>query len=104
MKKEMTLQNEMMAASSVGREIKKVVLRVRHSFMNNRLLNKISALYSLLLEQHLSNTDTLHILHVQIASACLLFPMDISLVLRFAFLIWTAIALYNCRYLHVSDE
>lgn len=60
-------------------------------------LRRFTMLYSNISGEPLTTGEALRILHAQIAGVALIFPCDMTLLLRFIFLIWFCLALWQCR-------
>jgi hypothetical protein len=104
MKKEIVLQRNMVATPSLSCRVKQLAQVARHKIMHNRLLDSVSGLYSRVMEQEITPAETLRILHVQLASSCLLLLGAVSLPVLSVLLCWTALALWQCRNLGRRGE
>ena len=75
--------------SIVAKLIKRVAME---RFGVKRRLSRLTRLFSLLIGEPLTTGDVLRIIHAGVALMALLFPADINLFLRVAFLIWFIVA------------
>ncbi len=89
-----TAAGEILSAlkKSLGKNLK--ILGFIEEFRPIRTLSRI---YSILLEEPVSPRQTLKLLHVQLAALCLVMPADMPLGLRALFLLWTGVALLQCK-------
>lgn len=87
-KKELTLN----AAAPARR-----TLHLSQRIENSRILLRLAALYSRLLEEPVTPRRTLRLLHAQLAALTLLMMGTPSLLLGMLLLAWTALAVWQCR-------
>ncbi len=59
--------------------------------------------YSKIMGEPISTKFAAHLLHAQTALAAVVFPFEMPLVLRFAFLLWAGMALFFCKVLNSFD-
>lgn len=62
-----------------------------------RCVKQLADLYSRLLEEPVSPRRTLKFLHAQVAVLALIFPMSFPFGPRLIFLVWAALAVWQCR-------
>ncbi|MBP3775148.1 MAG: hypothetical protein ILA34_07355 [Bacteroidaceae bacterium] len=100
MKKELTLQPGCYAAPTAAvRMAGHLRLMLSRLVLRSRWLAAASRLFSRVMDQPIGPSDTLRILHVQLAAACLLLPCAMAALLRLLFLAWLALALWQCRHM-----
>ncbi len=66
-------------------------------FENLTCVKQLAHIYSVLLEEPVSNRRTLKFLHAQVAAFFLILPADMPFGLRALFLLWTGLACWQCR-------
>lgn len=61
-----------------------------------KAVRSLARLYSLLLEEDITPTRTLHLLHAQIAAIAAICPAGMPTILRLLCLVWAGIAIRRC--------
>ena len=81
------------------RTLKMLPSRLSGVFMNRLKprLGRFTELCSWIAGQPLTTDEALRILHAGIALVALIFPVEMSVLLRGLFLLWLALALWRCR-------
>jgi hypothetical protein len=98
MKKEMTLRSttlQVQKYSAVSRPFS--LASVKHAILRSAKLVAVSHFYSRLLEMPVTPSQTLRLLHSQVAFLMMAFPVDFSLLVRTLMVLWFALTLVQCR-------
>lgn len=91
MKKEMTIQSNVTTNMSISN------MWTKTKAMMNKAMSNISNYYSSMIDEKLTNKQTLLIMNAQLAFFFAVMPADCSLTLRFACIAWLAVALIQCK-------
>ena len=67
------------------------------SLTNNLGINALSRIYSHILEEDITNDQTRHLVHVQVAFIAILFSAGFGIAPLALTLLWFATSLLNCR-------
>lgn len=74
-----------------------VFANIRSTVLNSKFMISFAALISLMLEEEVSVSKSLHLLHANIAFACVILFAGVSVWMAFVLLAWFALTIVQCK-------
>lgn len=96
-----TSESQLVASNGQG---KISASTLKDKILSSVLLKNISELFSMIVEEKISPLQTLHLLHAMFALIFVVFPVEMSFVLRLLFIGWFALTLLQCKQSGLGEE